>query len=362
MANGYGKKELNDAQRTAVFIRRLEYATSMKKQMDKGKNLKNNEKKIELIQQWWKTMHKIIKLQKNMRGFLFRKKLMNNLEHQEKLLKFITDFDNIHNYHVYKQFMDNLKAKRDYEKAKLMEKFEDFNDKLDNLEKLRDKKNFKNCFDKWKNDTKKQKKNDLDNLANKLNDVLKNRINKNNLDILRDIRDKTKSEEDKLNDKAKEFQEKSAKKKFLNDLIKPHRLNKILSKVKDDIDDRHKKDVLDKLKNNDDLSKAGDKLKKILEDKMKKNALDDLKTMDFVDDVINNHNDKVNDDAKKDLLDKLKDINDKNKLRDKLKKWKDLNDEMKNRDKIINKLKRYKQNELKKKLNKKKINFLYHRV
>ena len=32
-ANGYKKKELNDAQRTAVFIRRLEYATSMKKKL-----------------------------------------------------------------------------------------------------------------------------------------------------------------------------------------------------------------------------------------------------------------------------------------------------------------------------------------
>ena len=33
MANGYGKKELKNAERTAVFIRRLEYSTSMKKQM-----------------------------------------------------------------------------------------------------------------------------------------------------------------------------------------------------------------------------------------------------------------------------------------------------------------------------------------
>ena len=49
IANGYGKKELNDAQRTAVFIRRMEYATSMKKQMDKGKNLRNNEKKLNLF-------------------------------------------------------------------------------------------------------------------------------------------------------------------------------------------------------------------------------------------------------------------------------------------------------------------------
>ena len=120
IANKFGKKELDDAQRTAVFIRRLEYATSMKKQMNDNKNLKKKDKKIELIQEWWKTMFKIIKLQKNMRGFLFRKKLMNNLEHQEKLLQFITEFDNIHNYHLYRQFMDNLKKKRDYEKAKLI--------------------------------------------------------------------------------------------------------------------------------------------------------------------------------------------------------------------------------------------------
>ena len=345
IANGYGKKELNDAQRTAVFIRRLEYATSMKKQMDKGKNLKNNEKKIELIQQWWKTMFKIIKLQKNIRGFLFRKKLMNNLEHQEKLLKFITDFDNIHNYHVYKQFMDKLKAKRDYEKAKLMEKCEDFSDKLDNLERLHNLKNFKNCFDKWRDDTKRKKKQDLDRLAKNLNDILKKRINKNKLDTLKELRDKTKDEEERLNDKAKQFREKYAKKKFLDDLIKAHKLNKLLSKVKKGIDDRHKKDALDKLKNNDDIAKAAEKLNKLLEDKLKKQAFDDLKTMDFVDkvdDVLNNHD-------KRDALNKLKDLCDKDKLRDKLKKWKDLNDEQKNINKIINKLKRYKQNQLKNK-------------
>ena len=51
MANGYGKKELKDAQRTAVFIRRLEYATSMKKQMEEDKNMKDQAKKIGLIQE-----------------------------------------------------------------------------------------------------------------------------------------------------------------------------------------------------------------------------------------------------------------------------------------------------------------------
>ena len=118
--------------------------------MDKGKNLKNNEKKNEHIQQWWKTMFKIIKSQNNIRGFLFRKKSMNILE-SRKIIK-ITDF------------MDQLKTKRDFEKAELMEKCEDFNDKLDNLERLHNLKNFKNCFDKWRDDPKRKKKHDLDNL------------------------------------------------------------------------------------------------------------------------------------------------------------------------------------------------------
>ena len=50
-----------------------------------------------------------------------------------------------------------------------MENYEDFNGKLDYLEKLRDLKNLKNCFEKWKNDTKQQEKEDLDNLAKTLN-------------------------------------------------------------------------------------------------------------------------------------------------------------------------------------------------
>ena len=193
IANKFGKKELDDAQRTAVFIRRLEYATSMKKQMNDHKNLKKKDKKIELIQEWWKTMFKIIKLQKNMRGFLFRKKLMNNLEHQEKLLQFITEFDNIHNYHLYRQFMDNLKKKRDYEKAKLMEKCEDFGEKLDNLEKMRDWRNLRDYFDRWKNNADRKRKDALDNLAKKINDVFNRRKNKNNKYALRKIKDASKT-------------------------------------------------------------------------------------------------------------------------------------------------------------------------
>ena len=316
IANKYGKRELDDAQRTAVFIRRLEYATSMKKQMNEGKNLKNNIKKIALIQEWWKTMYKIIKLQKNMRGFLFRKKLMNNLEHQEKLLQFITEFDNIHNYHLYRQFMDNLKKKRDYEKAKLMEKCEDFNDKLDNLEKMRDLKNFKKCFDKWRDDTKRRRKEALDNLANTANDVFNRRRMKNNLDVIRKIRDTCSNINDKLDDQAKAFRDRNARKKFLEDLIKAHRLNKIISDLKKEIDDRLKKEALDKLKRNDDIGKAAERLNKLMEDRLKRDTFDDLKTMDFVDkvdDVINKHNDKIDNEGKRDFLKKLKDIYNRNK-------------------------------------------------
>ena len=352
MANGYGKKELKNAERTAVFIRRMEYSTSVKKQMEGGRNLKNQTKKIQLIQEWWKTMFKIIKLQKNVRGFLFRKKLMSNLEHQEKLLQFITEFDNIHNYHLFRNFMDNLKKKTDYEKAKLMEKCEDFNEKLDNLDKMRDLRRLKECFEKWKKYPLQKRKADLENLTKKLNDLLSNKIKKNNLDTLKTIKDAGKSEEDKLDDKAKEFQERMGKNDFMKKLIKAHRLNKFLNNAKNKIDDRLKKEALDKLKRNKDLANAIEKLQKVLDNNMKKDAWKDLKTMDFVkklDDLMNKHNNKVNNDAKKEFLDKLKDINNKKALDDKLQKWKNLNDEQKRINKIINKLRRFKQNELKKK-------------
>ena len=352
LANRYDKKELNDAQRTAVFIRRMEYSTKTKRKMDEDNKLKNKAKKIALIQQWWKTMYKIIKLQKNIRGFLFRKKLMNNLEHQEKLLQFITEFDNIHTYHLYKQFLDNLKGKRDYEKAKLMEKCEDFNEKLDNLEKLHNHNNFKNCFKKWKDKTKQKKKENLDNLANKLKDILKNKEDEDKKDALKQIKDDIKDQEEKLNDKIKNFQENQAKKKFINDLVKAHRLNKILNNIKNILDEKNKKDALDKLKHDNDIAKTLNNLNKLLNDKIKKDTLDDLKTMNFVnklDNLINNHNNKVNNDAKKDLIDKLKDIKNKKQLKDALNKWKNFNDELKNRNKILNKLRRHKLNEIRKK-------------
>ena len=259
VANIYDKKELDEAQRTAVFIRRMEYSTSMKRQIVEDKNAKEYAKKIGLIQQWWKAMFKIIKLQKNLRGFFFRKKLMNNLEHQEKLLQFITEFDNIHNYHLYKQFMENLKKKRDYENSKLMEKCEDFNEKLDNLEKMHNLKNFKNCFNKWKTDTKNKRKQALDNLIKKLENILLNKTKEEKQNAFNQLIENIKEQENELNGRINKFKEKQAMKKFFNDLKKLHKINKelknkeklknYLNKWKNIVDDMNRrKKIIEKLK------------------------------------------------------------------------------------------------------------------
>ena len=81
--NEIDKKMLNDAERTAVFIRRNEYAKGV---FNNNNNMNNNVKKnvifglnlqkIVEIQKWWKMMFKIIYIQKVFRGFLYRKKKM----------------------------------------------------------------------------------------------------------------------------------------------------------------------------------------------------------------------------------------------------------------------------------------------
>ena len=351
-ANGYKKKELNDAQRTAVFIRRLEYATTMKKNLMKDNGDKDYEDKVIFIQEWWRTMFKIIKLQKNLRGFIFRKKLMNNLEHQEKLYQFITEFDNICNYHLFRKFMDNLKKKRDYEKAKYMEKCEDFGEKIENLEKMHNLKNLRKCLEKWNKINKKQKKLALDNLCSKLNNVLTIKLKKQKVDTLKKIENKSKKEEELLDDKVKNFREKKAKEKFIKNLIRMHKLNKILNKLNNKNNKKNLQEAFDKLKKFNNLSKATENLNKLMDDKVRKNALHDLKTIYFVEklnDVIEKHNDRIDNESKKDLLNRLNDINKKQKMKNVLDKWNKVSNELNERRKIINSLIKYKKDELAKK-------------
>ena len=361
-ANGYKKKELNDAQRTAVFIRRLEYATSMKKKLIKDNDEKEDEKKIIFIQQWWKTMHKVIKLQKNLRGFIFRKKLMNNLEHQEKLYQFITEFDNIYNYHIFRQFMDNLKKKRDYEKAKLMEKYEDFGEKIDNLEKMHLLKNLRKCVQKWKQINKKQKKLALENLVSKINNLLQIKFNNKKLDTIKKINLKTKQEAIFLDDKVKKFREKKAKEKFIHNLIRMHKLKKILDKINNKINKNNIKKSLDKLIRYKNISNSLDKLNKILQDKIKKNTLNDLKNIYFfekINDLIEKHNNKLDNEATKEFFNKLKKIYNTKKLIQNLHQWKNITNDINNRKNILNKLIQYKKEELAKKQKPELIDFKF---
>ena len=361
-ANGYKKKELNDAQRTAVFIRRLEYATSMKKKLIKDNDEKEDEKKIIFIQQWWKTMHKVIKLQKNLRGFIFRKKLMNNLEHQEKLYQFITEFDNIYNYHIFRQFMDNLKKKRDYEKAKLMEKYEDFGEKIDNLEKMHLLKNLRKCVQKWKQINKKQKKLALENLVSKINNLLQIKFNNKKLDTIKKINLKTKQEAIFLDDKVKKFREKKAKEKFIRNLIRMHKLKKILDKINNKINKNNIKKSFDKLIRYKNISNSLDKLNKILQDKIKKNTLNDLKNIYFfekINDSIEKHNNKLDNEATKEFFNKLKKIFNTKKLIQNLHQWKNISNDINNRKNILNKLIQYKKEELAKKQKPELIDFKF---
>ena len=70
----------------------MEYSSGVQKHLKASRKPDDDSiNKIILIQEWWKTIYKIIRLQKCIRGFLFRRKLMKNLEHQERLLQFITE-------------------------------------------------------------------------------------------------------------------------------------------------------------------------------------------------------------------------------------------------------------------------------
>ena len=69
-------------------FRRHQYSKNLQqKYIAKNKEIKQYEKliieNIKYIQIWWKTIFQIIKIQKNIRGFLFRSKLLENLDNKE---------------------------------------------------------------------------------------------------------------------------------------------------------------------------------------------------------------------------------------------------------------------------------------
>ena len=155
MAQAFNKKQYQNAERVAVFIRRMEYSNGVNKHFKANKkdNIEDNEdiNKIIFIQEWWKTIYKIISIQKCIRGFLFRKNLMRLLEHQENILKFITTFYNIHGFHLYRTFFDNLKKLCNEINSKKTEFLEDFNEKMEKIEKMNNLRKLKYKMLRWKN-------------------------------------------------------------------------------------------------------------------------------------------------------------------------------------------------------------------
>ena len=92
-------------------------------------------------------------------------------------------------------------------------------------------KNFKDCFKKWRANTKKQRKQALDDLCKKLRDILLNKEKQEKKNVLDKLKQKVK--EDKLNNKINNFRKKQAKKQLINALKKLHNAN-LLKKKKEE--------------------------------------------------------------------------------------------------------------------------------
>ncbi len=239
---------------------------------------------------------------------------MKNLEHQERLLQFITEFDNIYGCHLYKTFLDNLKKIYNQIKSKRQELLEDFSEKMEKIENMNYLKKLKNKFLLWKQI----------------------------------------AEEEKQLDKGREFYEKKMKEKIMNHLKKSHMFTKNLLKlVKNNIND-DKKLLLDKLynhkiKTDNNYTKAISKLNKLFnnnDDKLKKDNFDKMKMFDFID-HLKDIKDALDDKHKKDFLKKLKKLNDYYNMKDYFKKWKNTID----KKNIFKKLIRIRKKELDRKKN-----------
>ena len=150
IAKSFDKRQYQNAERVAVFIRRMEYSNGMKSHFKAQKKNVIYLNKIIFLQEWWKTMYKILVIQKNLRGFFFRKHLMKILEHQENILKFITTFYNIHGFHLYRTFFNNLKKICEQIKSKRTELLEDFCEKIEKIEYKNNLKKLKKYLIKWK--------------------------------------------------------------------------------------------------------------------------------------------------------------------------------------------------------------------
>ena len=303
MAQVFNKKQYKNAERVAVFIRRMEYSNGVKKH--RFKNMKKNNEyinKIIFIQEWWKTMYKILMIQRWTRGFLFRRNLMKVLEHQENILKFITTFYNIHGFHLYRTFFDNLKKMLNAINSKKTEMLEDFSEKMEKIENRNNLRKLKHMLLKWKN-------------------KIRNKKNKEKADNFR-------------------------KNHLIKNGIKGLKMN-LISKLKDDSFGEDKNKSLDKIlydTNFQNYLKAIKKLNRVFKDnndKIKKRILEKMKLFYFIN-ILSNIKKKIDDRLAEEFLEKIIKFHEYLIIKDSFNKWKNLI----NLNKILKNLKIKKREEI----------------
>ncbi len=126
--NKFEKDELNKAKRTAVLIRRYEYSANIRR--NNFHEIKNNFNliKIVFIQQWWKYLFRVIKIQKIYKGFSFRKKFILLLEKQNYFVEKMSLINNIIQGVLLKKILHFIENKKYIQKInKLFKTIEIYN-------------------------------------------------------------------------------------------------------------------------------------------------------------------------------------------------------------------------------------------
>ena len=87
LKNDIEKKNLANAIGNAKYIRRYQYSNNIIQQNKENQKIEQIFfNKVKFIQIWWKTIFQIIKIQKYLRGYLYRTKLISLLDKREKYI------------------------------------------------------------------------------------------------------------------------------------------------------------------------------------------------------------------------------------------------------------------------------------
>ena len=194
--NEFEKKNINNAMDNAKYIRRFQYSNNIsQRQIQQYKEMKKNEKiffdKIKFIQIWWKTIFQIIKIQKYLRGYLYRIKLISILDQKELYIDNVLNLVKcLKKIFLYKYF-DNLKIYKNYKKY-YFHRWNEIINKSIILKTLKNNYDSYKLFKLFKNNSKTISSNSYDKYNNKYEEIdfesdfsdnLKNKNNKSLIEI-----------------------------------------------------------------------------------------------------------------------------------------------------------------------------------